>query len=54
MTLADDYLAKAAKYEHWAEMEANNPRLRAEFLDLARLFREMAEEQRKGESDNKP
>jgi hypothetical protein len=51
MTRAEEYLARAAMYEEWSEQVATQPGLMVEYLELARLWREMAKELAKVETD---
>jgi hypothetical protein len=45
--------ARAADCEEWAEKLADHPKLKASYLDLARLWRAMAEETDKIDAEAK-
>jgi hypothetical protein len=53
MTRAEEYLVRAAECEEQAAKLADHPRIRADYLGLARLWRAMAEETDNPEAEAK-
>ena len=52
MTRAEQYRAKAAENETWAE-RLTDPQLRARYLDLARQYHSMAQQAERDEAQRK-